>query len=134
MGKLDDVLKKIVDETDGGVACGVVDLNTGMLMGIHNASNYPAEMNDLVAAAAMDLFRGKHLQEIQKMVRMHRGVPEDGANYFEEIHIASKHNFHFAKTFKGDSAMVMLVTNKSTNIGMGWAKLRQHLPEIDQAF
>ena len=51
MSKLDDVLKGVVDDVDGGVACGVVDLSSGMLMGIYNNSNYPHEMNDLVAAA-----------------------------------------------------------------------------------
>lgn len=134
MSKLNEVLKSIVENVDGAVACGVVELSSGMLMGLHNASNYPTELNDLVAAATMDLFRGRHLQDIQKMVRKHRGVAEDAANYFEEIHIVSAHNFHFAKTLKGGAAAMMLVTKKTTNIGMGWAKLKMSVPDVEASF
>lgn len=131
MGKIDDACKQVVDKVDGSVACGVVDLDTGMLLGIHNSSQYTQTLNEVVAAATMDVFRGANVSKIEQMVRAHRGESENGAHYFEEIHITSKSNYHFAKALKDGKAVIMLVTKKTTNIGMGWASLKQVIPIVE---
>jgi hypothetical protein len=131
MGRIDDACRSIVEKVDGAVACGVVDLDTGMLLGIHNASQYTQTLNEVVAAATMDMFRGSNINRIQQMVRAHRGVPENGEHYFQEVHITSSHNFHFAKTMRAGKAVIMLVTKKTTNIGMGWAELKSALPSVE---
>ncbi|HBL29631.1 MAG TPA: hypothetical protein DD490_22585 [Acidobacteria bacterium] len=131
MGKIDDACKEVVNQVDGAVACGVVDLDTGMLLGIHNASQYTQTMNEVVAAATMDMFRGPNIGRIEKMVRSHRGVPENSEHYFQELHVTSTHNFHFAKTIRGGKAVMMLVTKKTTNIGMGWAQLKAAIPIVE---
>jgi hypothetical protein len=131
MGKIDSACKEVVGKVEGGVACGVVDLDTGMLLGIHNSAQYTQTLNEIVAAAAMDLFRGPNVGKVEQMVRAHRGLPEDGAHYFDEIHITSANNYHFAKAIKGGKAVIVLVTKKSTNIGMGWAQLKSVIPTIE---
>ena len=131
MGKIDDACKDVVSKVEGGVACGVVDLDTGMLLGIHNGSQYTQTLNEVVAAATMDLFRGSNIGRIEQMVRAHRGIPENGEHYFQEIHVASEHNYHFAKTLNRGRAVIMLVTRKTTNIGMGWAMLKSMIPTIE---
>lgn len=131
MGKIDDACKEVVNKVDGAVACGVVDLDTGMLLGIHNSAQYTQTLNEVVAAATMDMFRGPNIGRVEQMVRQHRGTPEDGAHYFEEIHVTSAHNFHFAKTIKNGKSVLMLVTKKTTNIGMGWAQLKAVIPTIE---
>lgn len=131
MGKMDEACKNVVENVDGAVACGVVDLDTGMLLGIYNGSQYEQMMNEVVAAATMDMFRGQNIVRIQQMVRSHRGLPENGEHYFDEVHIVSKNNFHFAKTLRGGRAVLMLVTRKNTNVGMGWAQLRTAIPTVE---
>ncbi|HEX7807822.1 MAG TPA: hypothetical protein VF608_03840 [Thermoanaerobaculia bacterium] len=131
MGKIDEACKVIVDKVDGAVACGVVDLDTGMLLGIHNSAQYTQTLNEVVAAATMDMFRGPSINRIQQMVRSHRGLPENGEQYFQEIHVTSAHNYHFAKTIRNGRAVIMLVTKKSTNIGMGWAELKSVIPTVE---
>lgn len=131
MGKIDDSCRQVVDKVEGAVACGVVDLSTGMLLGIHNSASYTQTLNEIVAAATMELFRGSNVSRVEKMVRQHRGVAEDGGHYFEEIHITSRHNFHFAKTIATGKAVIMLVTKKTTNIGMGWAQLKSVIHDIE---
>jgi hypothetical protein len=84
-----------------------------------------------VAGATMDMFRGPNISRIEQAVRAHRGQPEDGAHYFDEIHITSTHNYHFAKTIKGGRYVLMLVTKKTTNIGMGWANLKSAIPDVE---
>ena len=51
MSKIDDTCREVVDKVDGAVACGVVDLSMGMLLGIHNSASYTQTLNELVAAA-----------------------------------------------------------------------------------
>lgn len=131
MAKLDDVLKGVVNKVDGGLACGVVDLESGMLLGIHNAAGYTQSLNELVAGATMDMFRGPNIARIEQAVRAHRGMAEDGAHYFDEIHVTSMNNYHFAKTLKGGRYVFMLVTKRTTNIGMGWANLKAVLPSVE---
>ena len=131
MGKIDEACQAVVEKIEGAVACGVVDLDTGMLLGIHNRSNYGRELNELVAAATMDLFCGSNVGHIEQMVRSHRGVPEDGKRYFQELHITSENNNHLAKVIKGGRAVVMLVTDKNTNLGLGWAQLKSAIPAME---
>ncbi len=131
MSKIDDACRNVVENVDGAVACGVIDLDTGMLLGIHNSASYTQTLNEVVAAATMDMFRGPNVGRIEQMVRAHRGTPENGDHYFDEIHITSKHNFHFAKTLKGGKAVMMLVTKKTTNIGMGWAQVKASIPAVE---
>ncbi|MBI4751952.1 MAG: hypothetical protein HY774_25990 [Acidobacteria bacterium] len=131
MGKMDDACRDVVTKVDGAVACGVVDLETGMLLGIYNIAQYTQTLNEIVAAATMDLFRGANIGRVEQLVRAHRGQPENGEHYFQEIHVTSNHNYHFAKTLKGGRAVVMLVTKKTTNIGMGWAMLKSVLPTLE---
>ncbi len=136
MGKIDDACRDVTSAVDGAVACGavacgVVDLDTGMLLGIHNSAQYTSALNEVVAAATMDLFRGANVGRVEQMVRSHRGVPDDGKHYFNEVHVTSEHNFHFAKTIKGGKAVMMLVTKKTTNIGMGWAQVKAAIPSVE---
>lgn len=131
MGKIDDACKEVVNKVEGAVACGVVDLDSGMLLGIHNTAQYTQTLNEIVAAATMDLFRGPNLSRIEQMVRQHRGVPENGEHYFQEVHVSSQHTYHFAKVIRGGKAVIMLVTRKTTNVGMGWAMLKSVLPTVE---
>jgi hypothetical protein len=131
MGKIDDAVRRVVESVDGAVACGVVDLDTGMLLGVHNAAAYTSTLNEVVAAATTDMFRGAAIGRIEQMVRQHRGLTEDGEHYFDEIQITSKHNYHFAKALKGGKAVIMLVTKKTTNVGMGWAQLKSAIPSVE---
>lgn len=131
MAKLDDLLKNVLQKVEGALACGVVDLESGMLLGIYNSAGYTQSLNELVAGATMDIFRGPNISRIEQAVRAHRGLPEDGAHYFDEIHVTSANNYHFAKTIKGGRYVLMMVTKKTTNVGLGWASLRSFLPQVE---
>jgi hypothetical protein len=68
---------------------------------------------------------------IEAMVRR-RGEEPDSEHFFEEIQLTSRHNLHFAKTLKGGRAVVLLVTKRSTSLGMGWAQLRSAVPVLER--
>jgi CheY-like chemotaxis protein len=132
MSKIDDACRDVVHKVDGAVACAVVDLETGMLYGLYNTANFSPELDEHLARATMDIFRGPTVTRSERMIRAHRGLPEEGGErYFQEIHIASINNYHFAKTVKKGKAAIMLVTKKTTNVGMGWAMLRSVIPLVE---
>jgi hypothetical protein len=132
MEKIDIACERVVRAVEGGVACGVIDLDSGNLLGIFNSRDYSEEQNELVAEAAVDLFRGPNVRRIEAMVREQRGDHENGEHYFEEIQLTSKHNLHFAKTLKAGRAVIMLVTRRNTSLGMGWAQLKAAIPVLER--
>ena len=131
MGKIDDACREVVARVEGAMAAGVVDLHTGMLLGASVGVSLPAPsnpaLNELVAGATMDLFRGGDIARIAQRVRP-PDEPEDGR---QEVHITSADGFHFLKTLGGGKAVLILVTHKTTNIGMGWAQLKALVPTVE---
>ena len=132
MSKLNQVCESIIDDVQDALACGVVDLDTGMLMGIHhNVAYFTQSYLDAVAAAAVDMFRGKNVRRVERLISKHRG--QEITDAFEEIFISSPAVFHFMKLIPDKSAVVVLVTRKATNQGMGWASLRVAMADIAAA-
>jgi hypothetical protein len=129
MASTTEVCKTILDRVDDCLAVGVVDLNTGMLMGVHHSVPYFTQAYlDAVAAAAVEMFRGKNVRRVEEMLSQQRGeVIKDS---FEEIFISSPKVFHFMATIKDKGAVVVMVTKKTVNQGMGWAAIRTNLNAI----
>jgi len=129
MANTTDVCKTILEKVDDCVAVGVVDLNTGMLMGVHHTVPYFTQAYlDAVAAAAVEMFRGKNVRRVEELLSQQRG--ETIKDSFEEIFISSPKVFHFMSTIKEKGAVVVMITKKSVNQGMGWASLRNGLSAI----
>ncbi len=124
-----EVCKQILDKVDDCLACGVVDLNTGMLMGVHHSVPYFTQAYlDAVAAAAVEMFRGKNVRRVEELLSQQRGEPIKDS--FEEIFISSPKVFHFMATIKDKGAVIVMVTKKTVNQGMGWAAIRTNLNAI----
>jgi len=118
-----------LEKVEDCVAVGVVDLNTGMLMGVHHTIPYFTQAYlDAVAAAAVEMFRGKNVRRIEELLSQQRGEPIKDS--FEEVFISSPKVYHFMVAIKEKGAVVVMVTKKSTNQGMGWAALRNALASI----
>ena len=129
MANTTDVCKAILDKVDDCIAVGVVDLNTGMLMGVHHTVPYFTQAYlDAVAAAAVEMFRGKNVRRVEEMLSQQRGEPIKDS--FEEIFISSPKVFHFMATIKDKGAVVVMITKKTVNQGFGWAAVRNNLNAI----
>jgi hypothetical protein len=129
MASTNSVCKSIVEKVDDCLAVGVVDLNTGMLMGVHHTVPYFTQAYlDAVAAAAVEMFRGKNVRRVEELISQHRGEPVKDS--FEEIFISSTKVFHFMTTIRDKEAVVVMVTKKTVNQGMGWAALRNNLAAL----
>jgi hypothetical protein len=129
MASTTEVCRTILEKVDDCLAVGVVDLNTGMLMGVYHSVPYFTQAYlDAVAAAAVEMFRGKNVRRVEEMLSQQRGeVIKDS---FEEIFVSSPKVFHFMATIKDKGAVVVMVTKKTVNQGMGWAAIRTNLGSI----
>ena len=131
LSPIDTACRTVVTSVEGAVAAGVVDLDTGILLGMYSVAGYPPEFNEAVAMATLDLFRGENVARIEQRVRAHRGLPEDGSHYFDEIQITSRNNLHFSKVMRGGKAAITLVTRRTTNLGLGWMQLKAVIPLVE---
>lgn len=130
MAKLDDILNEITETVSGSLACAVVDLNTGLLLGIASKVSYLSEeFYDVIAAAAVDMFRGKSVAGIETLMSMQSG--REISKTVKEIQISTDRTYNFMTTLPDKKDMLLvLVTDRSANLGMGWMKLRSTAPKV----
>lgn len=130
MSKLDDTLQTIVSNVDGALGCAVVDLNSGLLLGVaHNVPYFSSSYLEAVAAAAVDIFRGKNVRAVESLLSAQRGKPLEKS--VKEIQMTTENTFHFMAILKDKpDSLVVLITSKSTNLGMGWAAVRNNMPIV----
>ncbi len=129
MATTQEICKTILEKVDDCLAVGVVDLGTGMLMGVHHTVPYFTQAYlDAVAAAAVEMFRGKNVRRVEEMLGQQRGEPVKDS--FEEVFVSSSKVFHFMAVVKDKGAVVVMVTKKTVNQGMGWAAVRNNLNAV----
>ena len=129
MSAIDDICKEVTDDVDGALACAVVDLNTGMLLGLHHTVPYFTQTYlDAVAAAAVDMFRGKTVTRVEDLFSKQRG--DEVKHLVKEIQMTTERTYHFMSIVKEKPhALMVLITQTSTNLGMGWSGLKSALPK-----
>jgi hypothetical protein len=130
MSKLDIVLQDVVKEVDGALGCAVVDLESGLLLGVaHNVPYFTSSYLEAVAAAAVDMIRGKNVRAVEALLTSQRGKMVE--NSIKEIQMTTDNTLHFMATVTDKpNALVVLITNRKTNLGMGWAAVRKSMPII----
>jgi len=130
MASINDVCKGIVDNVDDALGAAVVDLNTGLLLGLHhNVPYFTTSYLDAVAAAAVEMFRGKGVTGVEKRLAETRGEPV--SNSMLEMQMTTPKTYHFMSIIPGKpNALAVLITGKSANLGMGWSGLRGAMEEL----
>lgn len=131
MADLNDVLKGVLDDVAGALGAAVVDLGTGLMLGAaHNVPYFTQSYIDAVAASAVDMFRGKTVQAVEKLLSASRG--EKIERSIKEIQMSTGNTYHFMAVHpKKQDALIVLITTKKANLGMGWAALRGAMADIE---
>jgi hypothetical protein len=131
---LDDAISEAQRTVPECVASGLVDMKTGMLLGIRTVDSHPQEVIDLVAAATGDLFQGTNVITIEKMFKQSRGVAQDDHHYFQEIVVLSDNLIHVFQRCKRNADLVFVsVCRVSANLGMVLTRARMALPKVEAA-
>lgn len=130
MASLNEICKNIINDVDGAVGCALVDLNTGlMLASAHTVPYFTQTYIDAVAAASVEMFRGKNIAAVEKLLSAQRGVPV--SKTIQEMQMTTAGTYHFMSVIpERPDALVVLITTRKANLGMGWAALRRSMAEI----
>ena len=130
MANLNDVLQTVVNDVDGALGCAVVDLDSGLLLAAaHNVPYFTTSYLEAVAAAAVDMMRGKNVRAIESLFSTQRGKPM--TKTIQEVQMTTDNTYHFmAVAPEKPDVLVVLITNRKANLGMGWSAVRRNLPII----
>ena len=130
MATLDQITREIVTSVDGALGCAVVDLSSGLLLSVsHNVPYFTQTYLEAVAAAAVDMFRGKNVQAVESLLSSQRGKRVE--NSIVEMQMTTPNTLHFMAIVPDKpNGLMVLITSKKTNQGMGWAQLRKSLPLV----
>ncbi len=95
----------------------------------HNVPYFTQSYLDAVAAAAVDMFRGKTVNTVEKLIASQRGT--EVRQLVQEVQMTTEKTFHFMSVVPGKTnCLMVLITGKKANLGMGWAALRSALPKV----
>lgn len=130
MSDLNAVCETLVNDVTDALGAAVVDLNSGLLLSVaHNIPYFTQSYLDAVAAAAVDMFRGKTVSTVEKLIASQRGA--EVKQLVQEVQMTTEKTYHFMAIVPGKPhALMVLITGKKANLGMGWAALRNALPEV----
>ena len=124
---LNEKLKDLVDSVDGALGAAVVEVDTGLIIGVHHMIPYFTQSYiDAVAAAAAEMFRGRTVNTIERLLGAQRG--EDKFGLIKEVQMTSDNTLHFISIVPGkEGSIAILTTSRKSNLGMGWSSLRLSL-------
>jgi hypothetical protein len=128
--KINEICTDIIEDMNFALGCAIIDLNSGLLVGIAHRSPYFSQSNlDTAAVAAVEMFRGRTVMAIEQMISHMRGKEE--YLMIEEIQMTTKNTYHFMAVIpEKPNNMVVLITTKTISLGMGWSTLRIALPKL----
>lgn len=130
MANVNDICSKILTDVPDSLGCAVVDLETGLLLGVaHNVPYFTQSYLDAVAAAAVDMFRGRTVSTVEELLSKNRG--EEVRHMLKEIQMTTENTYHFmAIVPQKPDALMVLITSTRANLGAGWSAVRNALPEV----
>lgn len=131
VSSLDEVMESIVQEVDGALGCAVADMRSGDLLGVaHHVPYFTQEYLEAVAAAAVEMFRGQTVRRVEDLISAKRGVPSE--RLIEEMQMTTRHTIHFMMVLPNHpEAVVVLITNRETSLGIGWSTIRRSVLAIE---
>lgn len=124
MPSLTSVLEGCLKNNKDALGVAVVDLESGLLIAVaHNVPYFTETYLDAIAAAAVDMFRGKTVSAVEKLLTSLRGSLV--RDMIKEAQITTEATYHFMGTSPANStALVVLITSRKADIVAGWATLR----------
>jgi predicted regulator of Ras-like GTPase activity (Roadblock/LC7/MglB family) len=128
--ELEKICSDVVRGVDGAMGCAIVDLDSGLLLGVHHSVPYFTQTYlDAVAAAAVDLFRGRGISNVEELLSTQRG--EEVTNTVREVQMTTPGTYHFMGIIpKKPNCMAVLITDTKANLGSGWSALRSAMAKM----
>jgi hypothetical protein len=131
MSDVDRICREIVGRVDGAVGCGVVGLSSGTLLGYHSRNGGRASFDGLFASAAADVLSSPDLAGVLGLSHMWAAPGQPSAPDGVEIRITTALHDYLAKVLSEGDAAVVLVTERRSNVGSGWAQVKSRASELE---
>lgn len=127
MASLNEICQHTVENTEHALAVAIVDLSTGLLLGLHHTIPYFTQsFLDTVAAAAVDMFRGQAMMAVEAQ---YAESVSGATNSLQEVQMSTPETYHFMSVVpEKDNALAVLITSKNISLKSGWAGLHATLP------
>ncbi|MCA9730664.1 MAG: hypothetical protein H6696_20730 [Deferribacteres bacterium] len=127
---LNDVCKEVLNGHDGIQGCAVLDLQSGLVLGVsHKLSGFNDAYIEAIAAAAVDLFRGPTVKAVENLLGSHFGKKTQNA--IQELQVTTADGFTFLSVVPGKpQALFLMATDKSLTLGLGWTLIRSNLGKV----
>ena len=127
---LNDMCKEIMGGHDGIQGCAILDLQSGLVLGVsHKLAGLNEAYVEAIAAAAVDLFRGPTVKAVENLLGSHFGKKVE--NSIQELQITTNNSFNFLSAVPGKpNALFYMATDKSLTLGLGWTLLRANLGKV----
>jgi hypothetical protein len=124
MQNLTSVLEAYLKNTKQALSVAVVDLQSGLLIGVaHNVPYFTDTHFEAVAAAAVDIFRGKTVSAVEKMLTGLRGKLV--RDMVKEAQITTDATCHFMVTSpEKPGVLAVLITARGSDLIAGWTAVR----------
>ena len=131
MSKINQVGESVINNVDDALGFAVVDLDSGLLLGVaHKVPYFSQSYLDAVAAAAVDMFRGRTVRAVEDMLSSQRGV--GSTRLIKEVQMTTDKTYHFMLVLPSKpNTLLVLITGRRANLGMGWSAVRQAIPQIE---
>jgi len=121
---VDTIVNSAIANVPKAVAAGVVDMGTGLLLGVKTVDQHPQSVLDMLAAATHDLYEGDSVMGIENSFKASRG-DKSQEHYFKEIIITSTNLIHvFSRLTSNSSVVFTVVCHDSANLGLVLMKVR----------
>lgn len=130
MSNLNTECQTLVTQVTDALGAAVVDLDSGLLLAAHhNIPYFTQSYLDAVAAAAVDMFRGRTVNTVEQMLSNQRGTT--AMNSIKEVQMSTDRTFHFMSVVPGKpNCLMVLITGRQANLGLGWTHMRSALKKI----
>ena len=125
MADLNQLCQSLISGVNDALGAAVVDLDSGLLLGVaHKVPYFTQSYLDAVAAAAVDMFRGSTVSAVEEMLSGQRGTTVK--HMIKEVQMSTDKTYHFMLVVpEKPNALMVLITGKKTNLGMGWTSVRK---------
>lgn len=127
--QLQALCEQTVADVDGCLGCSVVDLETGLPLGIKVAprSIVGQEAMELMSAAGADYFRGRMVWQLELAMT----GSQSASSFVQEIQTTTEHTSIFMSVVPGrEDTLLVLITDRAANLGLGRIAMRQALAHI----
>ncbi|MCY1013332.1 hypothetical protein OV079_48960 [Nannocystis pusilla] len=113
---LDDACRRLTEGVEGALACALVAVEGGDLLGHHRRKAAGPTSEAALSAAARELFGG---------------TSRLAGGRLHEVQLTASDHYLFGKLLGDRRRALLLVTDRTISVGFGWAMLRAQLGALE---